>query len=104
MANHITVTASADGLNGGELRAALSELDVSQSSPVDPAGNRIGTAVEDGTVTLRATGDAEFTKKSQQALKRALRGLDAVDNDTVSVEAGGYEPADSEGEDSEEGE
>jgi len=98
MAPHITITADHDGsLDNEALRDALADLDVSESSPVNAGGNEVGTSHTTDTVTVTAGGanaDGDFTKTSQDALVDALKNLDAVDAESVSVDAGGYTPDD----------
>lgn len=96
MAADITITADHDGtLANSDIRAALTGMDVSATSPVDADGRSVGTSHTDDTVTLVVdTPDGgEFTKTSQTALTDALASVEAVDADSITVE-GGYQPDD----------
>jgi hypothetical protein len=101
MATHIIIEAEYEGeLSNSEVRSALTGMDVSQSSPVDAAGRRVGTAWGNGEITLTVDGgDEDFTKKSETALVRAVRRIDGVDEDSVTVTKGGYETDDDDDDD-----
>lgn len=97
MASHIRVEADVqDGADvaSGDVRAALSGLDVSQSSPVSPNAREVAAWVdaEEGVVTLTVEGrTGSFTKKSETALTDTLKNMDGVDATSVEVVDGGYE-------------
>jgi hypothetical protein len=94
MAGGIVIVADHDGtLESAAVREALTDLDVSESSPVTADAPQVGPGVSDSTVTLTISGHGgDFTKKSQTALTDAVKSIDAVDPETVTVEDGGYTP------------
>lgn len=81
-----------DVVSNADVRAALSDLDVSESSPVAASGRLLATAVEEGAVHVRggAKRSGSFTKKSQSALVEAVESVDGLAD--VTVESGGYDP------------
>lgn len=93
MATSLTVTAKHDGtVDNADIRDALRGLDVSVTSPVRSTRD-FSTAHDGDTITVKAGGDEDFTKKSTQAIIGALEAVEGVE----SVEhEGGYEPADEE--------
>ena len=90
------VSAEHDGSVGtADIRAALTDLDVSVSSPVDAAGRQLGVYTEtaDGSHHVHVTNDGHdgsWTLKSQKAVVSAIEAIDGVTGD-VTVTEGGYE-------------
>lgn len=102
MSSELHVTAEHDGsVSNAAVRDALSGLDVSESSPITADASQVGISHsteadgegDDGEVhhhvELHVSGhDGEWTKTSQEALLDALKDLDGVDVESVSVEGG----------------
>lgn len=108
MANHLTVTATHDGtVTNRDVRAALRGIDPADVSVTSPVSNpaRLSTAREvvepehEGDepthlVHVRAgERDAEFTKKTTDAIVAGISTIDGVAE--VDVD-GGYEPSEPE--------
>lgn len=96
MASNIEVTADVDdGFDERALRTALAALtddDLSASSPVSPGAPEVAVDhnSDDGIVHVRCEGhDGDFTKTTQRALVRTVRGMSGVIE--ASVTAGGYD-------------
>lgn len=104
MATHLSVTATHDGsVDNHAVREALRGVEISVSSPIDSAA-RLSTAhdVDDSgeepshRVHVRSGDrDAEFTKKTTDAITSAISAIDGVTD--VAVD-GGYD-GDSDAED-----
>lgn len=76
-----------------DVRDALSGLtddDITESSPITAGAAEVGVETRDGTVIVRVSGhEGEWSKTSETALRRAVVGVDGVDELTDSD--GGYE-------------
>lgn len=95
------ITAEHDGTVGTtDVRGALTDLDVSQSSPVDSEGRQLGTSVEtepgedgeDDTHLIHVVSsgrEGTWTKQSTGAVADAVRDIEGVVSSSVAVE-GGY--------------
>lgn len=99
MSSELHVTADHDGsVSNAALRERFSGLDVSESSPITADASQVGIVLstetdDDGEVNhhveLHVSGhDGDWTKTSQEALLDALKDLDGVDVESVSVEGG----------------
>lgn len=85
--------------NRADIRAqldALSEDDISVSSPISAGGRKvaIGTIdTDEWTVTVRVEGhDGDWTKTSEEALRKAVQRATGV-GDLIDAD-GGYDPDD----------
>lgn len=94
MASHLVLDVAHDGsVEVGDVSAALSGLDVSQTSPVDADGSTFGCLPGDGSIEVRNRGhDGRWTKKSQEAVLGALEAIEGVTD--IEIVEGGYEPRD----------
>lgn len=76
-----------------DVRAALESLsddDVSVSSPISPGAAGVGTALDEGDVVIRVEGQGgDWTKTSEDALRRAVSGVNGVSGLVESE--GGYD-------------
>lgn len=96
MASHIEVTADVNGdFSERALRTALAALtdeDLSESSPVSAGAQEVAVDhnQRDGVVHVRCEGHSgDFTKTSERALTRTVRGVTGVED--ASVTDGGYD-------------
>lgn len=82
------------GVSTSHVREAfdtITDEDVSESSPVTAGVPEAGLSPEPGEIHVRVGGHAgDFTKTSEQALRKALRAIDGVES--VEVLEGGYTP------------
>lgn len=94
MANYIRLTASLGDSDASyrDFRdevSALTDDDVSQTSPVTAGGNEVGVIVTDDEVTLTVEGHGgEFTKTTESALIEVIE--DVLGEDAEVTVEGGY--------------
>jgi hypothetical protein len=95
MASELRITFGADeSVSTAAVRDALDALtedDISKSSPISEGAPEAATINGDGTVGVAIEGyEGDWTRTSEDALKAAVGGVEGV-GDVTSIE-GGYEP------------
>lgn len=79
----------------GEVYQQLTGLDVSESSPISPNASEAAVVVRGDSLVARVQGhEGEWSGQSEQAVLRAIEGIDGVTG--AEVVAGGHEQTETE--------